>query len=218
MPPSEFPGGFTFNEFLIDDEEPLLYHTGLRGMFPLVRDAVASVLPLDRLRHIGFSHYEADECGSLNELLAAAPHAAPLCGELAALTSVQDVADRPPRMLQDGETLSLGAHTVQWLATPHLPHAWECGHLFETSTATLFCGDLLSQAGHEHEPLVEHDILGASESTRAEFDYYANTPQTGALFEKLAQTEPRVLACMHGSSWRGDGAGLLRELAARVVG
>ena len=142
VPPSEFPGGFTFNQFLIDDDEPLLYHTGLRAMFPLVRDAVASVLPLERLRHIAFSHYEADECGSLNPFLAAAPDAAPLCGEIAAVTSVQDMADRPPRVLDDGEALSLGDHTVQWLYTPHVPHAWECGHLFERSTATLFCGDL----------------------------------------------------------------------------
>jgi flavorubredoxin len=123
MPPALFPGGFTFNQFLIDDDEPLLFHTGLRRIFPLVREAIESVLPVSRLRHVSFSHFEADECGALNELLAVAPNAAPLCGQLAADVSVRDVADRAPRALADGEEVTLGRHTVRWLYTPHVPHA-----------------------------------------------------------------------------------------------
>lgn len=217
VPPSAFPGGFTFNQYLIADDEPLLYHTGLRKHFPLVSEAIATVVPLAQLRHVAFSHYEADECGALNDFLAVAPEAAPLCGEIAAATSIGDVADRPPRVVDDGEEVRLGTHVVRWIYTPHLPHAWECGHLFERSTGTLFCGDLLTQGGHEHEPLIEGDLLEPSEATRKAFDYYAHAPDTGALLEKLAQTEPTTLACMHGSAWRGDGAALLRALAARLA-
>ncbi len=213
VPPSDFPGGFTFNQFLIDDDEPLLFHTGLRRMFPLVREAVASVLPVTRLRHLAFSHFEADECGALNELLGVAPSAAPLCGQLAADVSVRDVADRPPRVLADGEVVRLGRHEVRWLYTPHLPHAWECGYLFESRTRTLFCGDLFTQSGHEHVPLTESDILGPSEGMRAQMDYFAHAPDSRALLERLAALAPATLACMHGASFRGDGAGLLRALA-----
>jgi len=213
FPPETFPGGFTFNQFLIDDDEPLLFHTGLRRMFPLVREAVASVLPLSRLRHVSFSHFEADECGALNEFLAAAPNALPLCGELAAAVSVGDVADRPPQTLADGAERSLGSHAVRFLHTPHLPHAWECGYLFETRTKTLLCGDLFTRGGHEHEPLVESDILGPSEGALGQFDYFARAPRSRADLERLAGLGPRTLACMHGSSWRGDGGALLRALA-----
>jgi flavorubredoxin len=213
MPPQSFPGGFTFNQFLIDDDEPLLFHTGLRRMFPLVQEAVASVLPLARLRHVSFSHFEADECGALNEFLAVAPKAAPLCGDLAATVSLNDVADRTPQTLRDGEERSLGRHAVRFLHTPHLPHAWECGYLFETRTKTLLCSDLYTQGGHEHEPLVESDILGPSEAMLAQFDYFARAPRSRGDLERLAALEPRTLACMHGSSFRGDGGALLRALA-----
>jgi len=214
VPPASFPGGFTFNQFLIDDEEPLLFHTGLRRMFPLVQEAVASVLPLSRLLYVSFSHFEADECGALNEFLAAAPNASPLCGELAAMVSVGDVADRPPQTLRDGEERSLGRHTVRFLHTPHLPHAWECGYLFETRTRTLLCGDLYTQGGHEREPLVGSDILGPSQAmVREQFDYFARAPRSRADLERLAALAPTTLGCMHGSSWRGDGAALLRALA-----
>src|SRR4029079_10414690 len=138
-------GGFSFNQYLIVDEEPLLFHTGPRKMFPLVREAVASVLPVERLRYISFSHVEADECGSLNEWLGAAPQSVPLCGTVAALVSISDLADRAPRALADGERLTLGTHTVRWFDTPHLPHAWECGFLMEERTSTLLCGDLFTQ-------------------------------------------------------------------------
>ncbi len=213
IPPSDFPGGFTFNQFLIDDDEPLLFHTGLRRMFPLVCEAIETVLPVSRLRHLSFSHFEADECGTLNEFLAAAPRAAPLCGQLAADVSVRDTADRAPRALADGEEVSLGRHTVRWLYTPHLPHAWECGYLFETSTRTFLCGDLFTQGGHEHVPITESEILGPSEAMRRGLDYYAHAPQSRATLERLAELRPVTLACMHGASFRGDGAAQLRGLA-----
>ena len=212
------PHGFSFNQYLVRDDEPLLYHTGPRRMFALVREAVATVPPVESLRHISFSHFEADECGSLNEWLAAAPEAAPLCGRIAAMTSVADVADRAPRALADGETISIGTHTLCWFDTPHLPHAWECGHLFDETTRTLFCGDLLTQPGSKQPAVTEADILGPSEAFRHGLDYFANTRGTGEMLERLGSTSPALLACMHGSAWRGDGGALLRELAHAVGG
>jgi len=205
-------GGFSFNQYLIADEEPLLFHTGPRKMFPLVREAVESVLPVERLRYISFSHVEADECGSLNQWLAAAPQSVPLCGTVAALVSIGDLADREPRALADGEVLSTGSHTVRWLDAPHLPHGWDCGYLVEERTSTLLCGDLFSQGGNDLPPVTEADILGPSELFRREMDYFSATGNLGVLIEKLASTNPSVLACMHGSAWRGDGAALLRAL------
>lgn len=206
-------GGFSFNQYLIADDEPLLFHTGLRKMFPLVREAVASVLPVATLRHIAFSHVEADECGSLNDWLGVAPDSAPLCGRVAAMVSISDLADRPPRALADGESLSLGRHTVRWFDAPHLPHAWECGFLTEETTSTLLCGDLFTQGGDGLPALTESDILGPSEAFRQEMDYFSHTRNARAMIERLASTRPATLACMHGSAWRGDGAGLLRALA-----
>jgi flavorubredoxin len=205
-------GGFSFNQYLVVDDEPLLFHTGPRRMFALVHEAVATVLPVARLRYIGFSHVESDECGSLNEWLAAAPHAAPLCGHVAAMVSIGDLADRPPRAIADGEVVPLGRHSLRWFDTPHLPHAWECGLLMDEHTRTLFCGDLFTQPGAESQALTESDILGPSEAFRRQLDYFSHTRHLDALIEKLAATEPRVLACMHGSAWRGDGGRLLREL------
>lgn len=207
------PGGFSFNQFLIDDDAPLLFHTGPRKMFTLVREAVASVLPVERLRYIGLSHFEADECGSLNEWLAVAPQSSPLCGKVAALVSIDDVADRPARALADGETLTLGKHAVRWFDTPHLPHAWECGFLMEERTKTLLCGDLFTQGGADLPALTESDILGPSEAFRHVMDYYSHTQNARAMIERLASAEPTTLACMHGSTWKGDGAKLLRALA-----
>jgi flavorubredoxin len=214
--PVVFPGGsgaFNFNQYLIADDEPLLFHTGPRRMFPLVSEAVASVVPLRQLRHIAFSHFEADECGSLNEFLAVAPRAVPVCSRVAAMVSVDDVADRPSRPLADGEVLKLGRHEVRWFDTPHLPHAWECGLMMELHTHTLLCGDLFTQGGTGETPITESDILGPSEAFRGPMDYYAHSPDTGAMLERLAVERPEVLACMHGSAWRGDGAALLRDLA-----
>jgi flavorubredoxin len=218
VPPEVVPGGFTFNQFLIVDQSPLLYHTGPRKMFPLVQEAVASVLPVDSLRYICFSHFEADECGALNDFLAAAPEAEPLCSNVAKMVSVDDFADRPARGMADGEELSLGSHTVRWIDTPHFPHGWECGHLFETTTGTLFCGDLFTQGGHEHSVVTSDDILASSEQMRGMLDYYSHTDQVAALTEKLASTSPQLLACMHGASWQGDGARLLRNLGATLAG
>ena len=212
------PGGtFSFNQYLIIDDEPLLFHTGPRGMFPLVREAVASVLPPERLRYISFSHVEADECGSLNDWLKVAPEARPLCGRIAALVSINDMADRPPRALADGETISLGERRVRWIDTPHLPHGWEAGYLFEETTRTLFCGDLFTQPGSGAEAVTKGDIVGPSEAFRGAMDYYSHAKNGPALVGKLAETEPALLACMHGSAWRGDGGALLRILATQLA-
>ena len=206
-------GAFNFNQYLIVDDEPLVFHTGPRRMFPLVSEAIARVVPLDRLRYIAFSHVEADECGSLNDFLAAAPDAVPVCSRVAAMVSVNDIADRAARPLADGEILKLGQHEVRWYDTPHLPHAWECGLLMETHTGTFFCGDLFTQGGTGETPITEADILGPSEAFRGQMDYYAHCPDTTAMLERFARERPRVLACMHGSAWRGDAAALLRNLA-----
>ncbi len=206
-------GGFSFNQYLIRDDEPLLFHTGPRKLFALVREAVASVLRVETLRYIAFSHVEADECGSLNEWLAAAPQSVPLCGTVAATVSIGDLADRAPRALADDERISLGQHSVRWLDAPHLPHAWECGFLTEERTSTLLCGDLFTQGGADLPPVTESDILWPSEAFRREMDYFSHTKNARAMLERLASTHPTTLACMHGSAWRGDGAKLLRALA-----
>jgi flavorubredoxin len=218
VPPTAMEGGFSFNQYLILDEQPLLFHTGLRKLFPLVREAVASIMPVERLRYVAFSHVEADESGSLNDWLAVAPQAEPLCGRVAAMVSITDLADRPPRALSDGESVNLGSHVVQWFDTPHLPHAWECGFLMESESRTLLCGDLFTQGGTGSTPIVESDILGPSEEFRLKLDYYSHTKNGTVLLEKLAATRPTTLACMHGSAWTGDGASLLRALAERLTG
>ena len=210
------PGGFSFNQYLIVDEEPLLFHTGQRSLFPGVREAIARVLPLERLRYVGLSHFEADECGALNHFLEAAPQAVAICGRIAAMTSIGDYAVRPPRVLADGEELALGNHRVRWYDTPHVPHAWECGLMFETHTRTFLCGDLFTQGGPGDAALVESDILGPSEAFRRPMDYFAHAPHTAAVLERFAAQAPRTLACMHGSAWTGDGAALLRALAAAL--
>jgi flavorubredoxin len=191
VPPSIIPGGFSFNQYLLVNDEPLLFHTGPRKMFPLVSEAVASVLPVESLRHIALSHFEADECGSLNEWLAIAPQAQPALG--------------------DGEVLALGGHSLKWLDAPHLPHGWETGYLFEENTRTLLCGDLFTQPGRG--PVTEDDILGPSEAFREKMDYFSHSKNAPALLERLAMTEPTTLACMHGSVWKGDGAALLGALS-----
>lgn len=213
--PIDFPDGtaFSFNQYLVLDDEPLLFHTGPRRMFPLVRQAIEAVVPVVRLRYVAFSHFESDECGSLNDLLQVAPTAVPVCGQVAAMVSVNDVADRPARALADGETLTLGRHALRWLDTPHLPHGWECGLMMDDTTGTFFCGDLFTQPSHGDEALTEGDILGSSEAFRKSMDYYAHAPNTKAALERLAQCAPKTLACMHGSVWRGDGGRLLRDLA-----
>ena len=199
------------------DDAPLLFHTGPRSMFPWVREAVAHVLgDVSRLRYVGFSHIESDECGSMNEFLAVAPRAEVLCSRVAAMTSA-DLADRPPRALADGEEISLGKKRVRWLDAPHLPHNWECGYLFESSTRTLLCGDLLTHGGSALPAITESDLIGPAVATwKAMPESVAVVGNTRQLLEKLAATEPTTLAVMHGSVFRGDGHGQLRNLAAAL--
>ncbi len=207
------PGGFTFNQYLIVDDEPLLFHTGPRRMFPLVREAVARLTPPERLRWITFGHFEADECGSMNDWLAAAPRAEVAHGETACSVSLNDVADRAPRALGDGETIDLGGKRVRYLDTPHVPHAWEAGLLFEETTGTLLCGDLFTQIG-DGPALVESDIVGPAIAAEDAFKSSALSPGMGATIRKLAALRPRTLALMHGPSFSGDGAAALEALAA----
>jgi flavorubredoxin len=216
--PVTLPDGqaFSFNQYLLVDDAPLLFHTGPRALFPQVRAAIAAVMDLARLRYVGLSHIESDECGGLNLLLAAAPHAVPLCGRVAASISMQDLADRAPHALADRERLSLGQREIEWLDAPHVPHGWECGLLMERTTHTFFCGDLFTQPGHGDAPLTRDDILGPSEAFRQPMDYFAHAPHTGELLRRFAAEQPRTLACMHGSAWQGDAAALLRHLAEAV--
>lgn len=211
------PGGFSFNQYLVVDDEPLLFHTGPRKLFPLVLEAVQSVMPAHRLRHVALSHFEADECGSLNQWLAIAADAAPMCSRIAAMVSVNDFADRPARAMADGEIAHLGKHALKWIDAPHLPHGWENGFLMDTVTGTLFCGDLFTQGGSGERALTEDDILEPSEAFRKPMDYFAHAANTGTLLERLAREAPGTLACMHGSAWRGDGASLLRALGERLA-
>jgi flavorubredoxin len=216
--PVQLPvGAFSFNQYLIADDKPMLFHTGPRGLFPLVQEAIAAILPPATLRYIGFSHVEADECGSLNNFLALAPEAVPVCGQVAALVSVNDIADRPAHALSDGDVLQLGTHKLRWFDTPHLPHGWEAGLMFDDSTRTLLCGDLFTQGGDGKTALTESEILSPSEGFRGAMDYYAHAPNTHAMLERLAQTAPTTLAVMHGSAYRGDGAALLRALAGTLA-
>jgi flavorubredoxin len=213
-PNPSLPGGFTFNQFLIVDDEPLLFHTGLRAMFPLVRQAVQHVLgDVAKLRHVGFSHFESDECGALNEWLAVAPHAQPVCSVVGAMVSVNDFAARPARALADGEELVLGERKLRWLDAPNLPHNWECGYMFESTTRTLLCGDLFTHAGDRVAPITEQEVLGPAEAMRMAMPSSVAVDRSArAILDKLAATEPTVLALMHGSSYRGNGAALLRAL------
>lgn len=211
------PGHFSFNQYLIVDDAPMLFHTGMRQLFPLVQEAISAVIPLRSLEYVGLSHFESDECGALNLFLHAAPQAVPVCGRIAAMVSVNDFADRPPRALADAEELTLGRHTVRWFDTPHVPHAWECGLMMESSTRTFFCGDLFTQGGPGDVALTDADILGPSEAFRKPMDYFAHAPQTRVTLDRLALERPTTLACMHGSAWRGDGGALLKELAQALA-
>lgn len=206
------PTGFTFNQFLLDDDEPLLFHTGHRSMFPTVSEAVGRIVPLERLRWIAFGHIESDECGAMNEFLAAAPHAEVLHGGLGCMVSLNQMADRPPRPMNDGETLQLGAMRIRHLDTPHVPHAWEARVLYEVTTGTLLAGDLFTQLG-DGPALTEDDILGPAIEAEDLFGYSSLAPSTPVTIEHLADLEPRTLALMHGSSFTGDCGSALRSLA-----
>jgi len=208
------PAGFTFNQFLVMGDEPLLFHTGPRRMFPLVREAVSRVIAPGDLRWIGYGHFEADECGALNEWLAEAPRAQAAHGGTACMVSLNDVADRAPRQLQDGEAIDLGrGKRVRYLDTPHTPHGWDAGLMYEESTGTLLCGDLFTQLGHD-VALTEGDIVGPAIAAEDMFQYSCLNPTMGATIRRLADVSPRVLALMHGPAFAGDGAAALRALAA----
>jgi len=206
------PAGFTFNQFLVMADEPLLFHTGPRGMFPLVAEAVARVTPVDQLRWITFGHIESDECGSMNQWLAAAPHAQVAHGALGCMVQLNDLADRPPRALADNEVLDLGGKKIRQISTPHVPHAWEAQVLYEETTGTLLCGDLFAHVGNE-PALTTNDIVEPAMAGEAMFRSSSLAPDTALVLERLAELEPRTLALMHGSSFSGDGGSALRQLA-----
>jgi len=216
-PMDVIPGGFTFNSYLVADEEPLLFHAGWRSLFALTLEALRTVMPVEKLRWIGGSHFEGDEFGALNDFLAAAPHATPFGAEIGVLTSINDFASRPARGLKDGEELSIG-RPLKWLYTPHVPHGWDCGILFDPTTQTLLCGDLFTQPGAALPPVTESEIFTASEGMRGMMEYYAHAKGTSQILERLASLRPSMLACQHGSAYRGDGAALLRQLAAILDG
>jgi flavorubredoxin len=207
------PAGFTFNQFLILGEEPLLFHTGLRKMFPLTCAAVARLIPVERLRWITFGHFEADECGAMNEWLAVAPQAQLAHGTTGSMVSLNDMADRAPRVLADGETIDLGrGRRVRYIDTPHTPHGWDAGVLYEEGTRTLMCGDLFTQLG-DGPALTESDVVGPAIAAEDMFKYSSLNPDMGATIRGLSGLAPRTLALMHGPSFSGDGAAALRALA-----
>lgn len=210
--PAVTPQGFTFNQFLIRAEEPMLFHCGQRMLFDGVAAAVGRILPVETLRWIGFGHVEADECGSMNAWLAAAPRATVVHGQTACDVSLNDLADRPPRALASGDVLDLGGRRMRWIDTPHVPHGWDAGAFYEETDATLFCGDLLSHVG-DPAALTEADVSGPAIAAEQMFHAMSLTPATAAIVRELAALSPRTLAVMHGSSFRGDGAGQLRALA-----
>src|SRR5882724_1328323 len=211
------PTGFTFNQFLIRAEQPLLYHCGPRAMFPLVSAAIESVLPVASLRWIAFGHLESDESGGMNAFLAAAPHAEVAYGAIGCMVSLNDLADRPPRPLADGETIDLGGKRIRHVDTPHVPHAWEARVLFEETTGTLLCGDLFTHVG-DGPALVESDIVGPAIAAEEMFQATCLTPATAPTIRRLADLAPRRLALMHGSSFVGDAPASLRGLAEYYAG
>lgn len=210
--PEVSPDGFTFNQFLIRSEEPLLFHTGMRSLFPLVSDAVSALLPLGSLRWISFGHVESDECGSMNMWLSAAPRSEVVFGALGCDVSLNDMCDRPPRVLE-GEVLDLGGKRIRQISTPHVPHGWEAQVLFEETTRTLLCGDLFSQVGAP-PAISTDDLLDPAIAAEGMFHATCLAPQTAATIRGLGDLEPSSLAVMHGASYRGDGKRALYELAA----
>jgi flavorubredoxin len=206
------PAGFVFNQFLIDADEPVLFHCGGRRLFPSISAAVATIMPIEKIRWIGFGHVESDECGSMNLWLAAAPHAEIIHGLTACHVSLQDLADRPPRALTDGETIDIGTRRIRYIDTPHVPHGWEAGVLFEETTRTLLCGDLFTHTGNG-AALVESDIVAPAIAAEDTFHATSLTPSTAPSIRKLATLKPTTLAVMHGSSYRGNGGKALHALA-----
>jgi len=206
------PAGIVFAQFLVDAEEPLLFHTGMRALFPLVSDAVARVTPIERLRWISFGHYEADECGTMNDWLALAPRAEVAHTALGVMVSVGDQAARPPRPLADGEVIDLGGKRVRHVATPHVPHGWDSGMMFEETTGTLLCSDLFTAIGDGPASTAD-DVVGPALDAEAVFAATPLTPATAPTIRRLAELAPTTLALMHGPAYTGDGAAALHALA-----
>jgi flavorubredoxin len=204
--------GIQFNQFLVRDDEPFLFHTGMRQLFPAVREAIGRVLPVESLRWISFAHVEADECGAMNDFLAVAPGAQVVHGALACMVSLNDLADRPPRPVDDGEVLVTGSHRLRFVATPHVPHNWESGLWFDESTSTLFAGDLFTSLG-AGPAIVTESIVDAAVTGEEVFHATSIGAATVPTLRRLADLGPTTLATMHGSSYTGDGAGQLLELA-----
>ena len=212
MPQVAPPAGFAFNQYLLLGDEPLLFHTGHRGLFPSVREAVERLIPVDRLRWISFGHVEADECGSMNLWLEAAPQAEIAHGAIGCDVSLNDLADRPPRLLADGEVLDLGGKRVRYIDTPHTPHGWDAGLLFDETTGTLLCGDLFTQTGRT-PPVTYGDIVGPASAAEDLFGFSTLHPRMGATIRGLASLDPKTLALMHGPAFIGDGLAALSDLA-----
>ncbi len=210
--PKVGPTGFTFNQFLIDADEPLLFHYGQRALFPLISEAVKRVIPLAKLRWTTCSHVEGDESGALNEWLAAAPNATPAHGQMGCNIWLADMADRPPRALKDGETIDLGGKRVRWLDTPHIPHNWDAGLLYEETTGTLFSSDLFTQMGPA-DATTDSDIVAPAIATAARVPFMPWTPLAQPTLRRLAALAPTTIALMHGPTFKGDGAAALNGLA-----
>jgi flavorubredoxin len=211
--PDVTPEGFTFNQFLVAGVEPLLFHTGPRGMFPLVAEAVATVLPVESVRWITFGHVEADECGSMNMWLTAAPDSQVAHGALGCDVQLNDLCDRPPRALEDDEVIDLGGKRVRQISTPHVPHGWEAQVLYEETTGTLLCGDLFTQVG-SGPALTSDDVVEPALAAEQMFHQSSLAPHTTQTMRRLGDLQPRTLAIMHGSSFQGDGKQALYDLAA----
>ncbi len=210
--PEVTPDGFTFNQFLIRGDEPMLFHCGPRAMFPLVSEALRRLISLDRLRWISFGHVESDECGAMNNWLSAAPHAIVAHGQVACDISLNDLADRKPQPLADDEVIDLGGKRMRFMCTPHVPHGWDAGVFFEERSNTLLCGDLFTHAG-KTLPITDGDIVGPALAAEQMFHAMSMAPGTRATLDRLAALNPRTLAVMHGASFSGDGAGALNDLA-----
>jgi flavorubredoxin len=206
------PTGFTFNQFLIDDDEPLLFHTGHRSLFPSICGAIEKILPVSSLRWITFGHVESDECGAMNEFLTVAPNAQVAHGALGCLVSIAEMADRPPRALANGEVMEIGAKRLRHIDTPHVPHGWEARVLYEETTRTLLCGDLFTRLG-DGPPITDDDIVGPAMEAEGLFRYSSLTPDTAVVMRTLGDLAPAALGLMHGSSFRGDGKKALYDLA-----
>jgi flavorubredoxin len=210
--PNIGPTGFTFNQFIIDADEPAIFHTGPRAMFPLTSEALASVLPLERLRWIMFGHLEADECGAMNLFLAAAANAKVAHTAIGCMVSINDLADRTPEPIANDDTINLGGRRIRSIDTPHVPHGWDAHVIYEETTRTLFCGDLLSQVG-DGPALTAADLIDAAEQAEDMFGATCLTPKTAPTIRRLAELNPTTLAIMHGSSYNGDTGKALHAIA-----